>query len=97
MVGAGTRSSTRAVTSERDSRRATVAMTRSAASGAIGLAAAAQLRLNFSSWATRVIGRAGFPYITLTRSVSLLPSRRLISTVAGTRAFGSSRWLRSAP
>ena len=38
MAAAGTRSSTRAVTSESDSRRAAVAMSRSAGSGAIGLA-----------------------------------------------------------
>ena len=42
-------------------------MTRSAASGEIGRAAASQLRRNFSSWAPLVIGRAGCPYITSTR------------------------------
>ena len=64
-------------------------MIRSAASGAIGLAALSQLPRNFWSWAVRVIGRAGCPYITSMHSVSRLPSRSVISTVTGTRAFGS--------
>ena len=57
--------------------------------GAIALAAAAQLWWNFSIWVVRVIGSAGCPYITSIRSLSLHPSRSVISTVTGTRAFGS--------
>lgn len=90
MAGAGTKSSTKAITSgerlETRHRRDNPLRHLRAIGLATGCAVAGG---NFSSLAVRVIGRTGCPYITSFRSVSLLPSRSVISTVAEARVFGS--------